>query len=37
MAALLAQGYPDLKQAMVFVPGHALLGVALPAKPGRPP
>jgi hypothetical protein len=35
MAALLAQGYPDLKQAMVFVPGHALL--ALPAKPGRPP
>lgn len=35
MAALLAQGYPDLKQAMVFVPGHALLGVALPAKPGE--
>ena len=35
MAALLAQRFPELKQAMVFVPGHALLGVALPAKPGE--
>lgn len=34
MAALLAQLFPELKQAMVFVPGHALLGVALPAGPG---
>ena len=33
MAALLAQGYPDLKQAMVFVPGHALLG--WPCQPNR--
>lgn len=35
MAAMLAQLFPELKQAMVFVPGHALLGVALPAKPGE--
>ncbi|WP_429098867.1 transglutaminase domain-containing protein [Aeromonas rivipollensis] len=35
MAALLAQRFPELKQAMVFVPGHALLGVALPARPGQ--
>ena len=35
MAALLAQLFPDLKQAMVFVPGHALLGVALPAQAGE--
>lgn len=35
MAALLAQRFPELKQAMVFVPGHALLGVALPAGPGQ--
>ncbi|NEX90871.1 transglutaminase domain-containing protein [Aeromonas rivipollensis] len=35
MAALLAQRFPELKQAMVFVPGHALLGVALPASPGQ--
>ena len=35
MAALLGQGYPDLKQAMVFVPGHALLGVVLPAQAGE--
>ena len=34
MAAMLAQLFPELKQAMVFMPGHALLGVALPAKPG---
>lgn len=34
MAALLAQLFPALPQVMVFVPGHALLGVALPAKPG---
>lgn len=34
MAAMLAQHFPDLPQAMVFVPGHALLGVALPARPG---
>ncbi|MCW0503576.1 transglutaminase domain-containing protein [Aeromonas piscicola] len=33
MAAMLAQLFPELRQAMVFVPGHALLGVALPAKP----
>ena len=32
-AALLAQLFPELKQAMVFVPGHALLGVTLPAGP----
>ncbi|MFM1703021.1 transglutaminase domain-containing protein [Aeromonas salmonicida] len=35
MAAMLAQLFPELRQAMVFVPGHALLGVALPAKPGE--
>lgn len=35
MTAMLAQLFPELKQAMVFVPGHALLGVALPAKPGE--
>lgn len=35
MAAMLAQLFPELKQAMVFVPGHALLGVALPPKPGE--
>ncbi|MGY3896715.1 transglutaminase domain-containing protein [Aeromonas enterica] len=35
MAAMLAQLFPELKQAMVFVPGHALLGVALPANPGE--
>ncbi|WP_314927967.1 transglutaminase domain-containing protein [Aeromonas piscicola] len=35
MAAMLAQLLPELRQAMVFVPGHALLGVALPAKPGE--
>jgi hypothetical protein len=35
MAAMLAQLFPELKQAMVFVPGHALLGVALLAKPGE--
>ena len=35
MAALLAQRFPELKQAMVFVPGHALLEVALPAGPGQ--
>ncbi|RQM82559.1 transglutaminase domain-containing protein [Aeromonas dhakensis] len=35
MAAMLAQLFPELQQAMVFVPGHALLGVALPAKPGE--
>lgn len=34
MAALVAQLFPELKQAMVFVPGHALLAVDLPAKPG---
>ncbi|MBV7597299.1 transglutaminase domain-containing protein [Aeromonas sp. sia0103] len=34
MAAMLAQRFPELPQAMVFVPGHTLLGVALPAKPG---
>lgn len=34
MAALLAQLFPELPQAMVFVPNHALLAVALPAKPG---
>ncbi|WP_425592342.1 transglutaminase domain-containing protein [Aeromonas taiwanensis] len=34
MAALLAQLFPELRQTMVFVPGHALLGVALPATPG---
>ncbi|WP_429157012.1 transglutaminase domain-containing protein [Aeromonas veronii] len=34
MAAMLAQLFPELKQAMVFVPGHALLAVDLPAKPG---
>ena len=34
MAAMLAQLFPELKQVMVFAPGHALLGVALPAKPG---
>lgn len=35
MAAMLVQLFPELRQAMVFVPGHALLGVALPAKPGE--
>ncbi|POG21264.1 hypothetical protein C2855_21020 [Aeromonas bestiarum] len=35
MAAMLAQLFPELKQAMVFVPGHALLGAALPTKPGE--
>lgn len=34
MAALLAQLFPELPQAMVFVPNHALLAIALPAKPG---
>ena len=34
MAAMLAQLFPELKQAMVFVTGHALLAVDLPAKPG---
>ncbi|MFB2863940.1 transglutaminase domain-containing protein [Aeromonas sp. MdU4] len=34
MAALLAQLFPELKQAMVFVPGHAMLAVDLPTKPG---
>ncbi|MGY6038374.1 transglutaminase domain-containing protein [Aeromonas sp. AE23HZ002T15] len=34
MAAMLAQLFPELPQAMVFVPGHALLGVALPARSG---
>ncbi len=34
MAAMLAQLFPELKQAMVFIPGHALLAVDLPAKPG---
>lgn len=32
MAALLAQLFPELPQIMVFVPGHALLGVALPVQ-----
>ncbi|PJG59109.1 hypothetical protein [Aeromonas cavernicola] len=35
MAAMLAQLFPTLKQAIVIVPGHALLGVALPAQPGE--
>ncbi|WP_349921128.1 transglutaminase domain-containing protein [Aeromonas veronii] len=35
MAAMLAQLFPELPQVMVFVPGHALLGVALPAKAGE--
>ena len=34
MVAMLAQRFPELPQAMVFVPGHTLLGVALPARPG---
>ncbi|QWL68466.1 transglutaminase domain-containing protein [Aeromonas jandaei] len=34
MAAMLAQLFPELKQAMVFIPGHAMLAVDLPAKPG---
>lgn len=34
MATLLAQLFPELKQAMVFVPGHALLAVDLPVQPG---
>lgn len=34
MASMLAQLFPELPQAMVFVPGHTMLGVALPAGPG---
>lgn len=30
MAAILGQLYPELGQVMVFIPDHALLGVALP-------
>lgn len=34
MAALVAQLFPELPQIMVFVPGHALIGIALPAPAG---